>query len=178
MCGVLDDDEAAIVGDAAQRPHVGELAVEVHRQDPARAGADRSAHAVRIDQARRRLDVDEDRRGAGEQHGVRGGRKRHRRGDDLVAGANVERAQGDEQSHGARVRAHDSGRLGAAAAADQKSAHLVLERGDLRAKGEEERIEHAAERGGLLLAEPWGVLTDRLPHSRLGQTPEGHELAT
>ena len=101
---VFDDEEPASIGDRAERPHVGELAVEVHRKDAHRLRADRRAHGRRVDEARRRLDVDEARRRPEVQDRVRRRGERHRRRDDLVARPDVERPQGEEQAHRARVR--------------------------------------------------------------------------
>ena len=53
------------------------------------------------------LDVDEDRPRAEPRHDPGGGEERERRGDDLVAGSDAERHQGDQQRVGARRDADD-----------------------------------------------------------------------
>ncbi len=50
---VLEHRDAAALADLANRSHVGRLAIEVHRQDGARAPRDRALDALRVDVVRR-----------------------------------------------------------------------------------------------------------------------------
>ena len=73
--------------------HRGRVAVEVHRHDRHGARRDRRRDRVRVEAEAARLDVDEDRLGADQAHGVRGGGERERRHDDLVARPDAQRQQ-------------------------------------------------------------------------------------
>ncbi len=156
---------------ARSAPHVGQLAVQVHGQDAHGAVGDSRAHRGRIDEARRGLDVDELRLRAQVQDGVGGAREGHRRGDHLVAGAHVVRAQRHEKPHGARVGPDHVRRGRALAAAHQVRAELALERRDLGAQRQEESVEDLAPRRGLVLAELVAVELDLGQSRRHGATP-------
>src|SRR5438445_6836481 len=107
--------------------------------DRTRTRSDRALGRRKVERVRRRIDVDEDRRGARHHDRRRGGDEREGRRDDLVAGADAERGQGQTQ----RVRARgDAQRPGDAADGGQ----LLLERPALGAQHELARVEHA--RGG------------------------------
>ena len=79
------------------------LAVEVDRQDRLGARRDGGLDVGRVDRERRRVDVDEHRRGAAVVDGRHGGDERVRRRDDLVAGADAGGQQRQVQGAGAGV---------------------------------------------------------------------------
>ena len=112
LAAILDDGERASCGDAANRVHIGRLAVQVHGHDRPRSRGDGGVTGGGVDRQRIRLDVDDHRPGAGGDHrqtGIRGG---HRRDDDLVAGADVEGAKRERDRIGAVA---DADRMGGAA---------------------------------------------------------------
>ena len=127
---VLDDGQLVGVGDRPQRRHVGELAVEVNGQDRSGPWPHGPLDRRRVDQTGLGLDVGQDgpRPGLEDRVGRRG--EGHRRGDDLVAGPDVERAQGDQHAQRAAARSHHLGRH-AGAVACQVVAELALEGGHL-----------------------------------------------
>ena len=158
--GVLDDEEAVLIGEGPQRLHVGELSVQVNGEDPDRARTDCGADGGGIHEPRRRLHVDELRLRAQVENGARGRRERHRRGDDLVAGADVERPEREQKPHRARVGADDVGRDRAFASTNEEASELLLERRDLRPEGQKERVEDAAPGRGLVASELMAVELD------------------
>ena len=95
----------------------------------------------------RRVDVREDRRGAGERDRVGRRRERERRDDDLLTRADAGRQQTEVLPGGARVDG-DAGPAGPTCVGE-----LLLERGDLRALGEHAAAQHAVDRGTLLVAD-------------------------
>ena len=105
--GVFDQREMVTIADVAEARHVGELAVEVHRDDRARARRDRRFDRARIDEPGARVDVGEHRHGAVKERRVRRGDEGHRRGDDLVARRDTERVQREGEPHRAARDADD-----------------------------------------------------------------------
>ena len=91
--GVFDDDEIVPRRDRQHRLDVGRLSVQVDRHDGARARRDGGADRGRIDRVRLAVHVDEHGPGAGCRDRQHGRDERVRRGDDLVAGPDVERPQ-------------------------------------------------------------------------------------
>jgi hypothetical protein len=110
--GVLDDAKPVGLGEGVEAVAVHRQAGEVHRQNRAGRGGDGGRHAVEVEVARDRIDVDEDRPGADGEDDVAGGHPGERRGDDLVAGADPGQAQGD--LHRARAGVEDARRPAAA----------------------------------------------------------------
>ncbi len=121
---VFEHEDATSVGQRAERLHVGELPVEVNRQNPLRARGDGGLHVRRIEQPRLALDVDEDGRRARVEDRVRRRRKRHRRRDDLVARPDVQRLQRQQHPNRARARPDDVRRRGIRAVAHEERAEL------------------------------------------------------
>ena len=137
---VLDEKEPPLIGDRVlERAHVGELAVEMDRQNADGACADRRAHRRRVNQARGRLDVDELRDGSEMHDRVRRRGERHRRRDDLVARTYVERSQCEQKPHRAGIGTDDTRRR-RVPSADEKRPELLLEGRHLGPEREKERV--------------------------------------
>ena len=105
LAGVLHDREAV----GLERGHVGRVAEDVHRQQRGGAVGDRGRGGRGIEVERARVDVGEHRPGVLVEDRVGRGDERERRGHDLVAGLDADRAQPEVQrggagGHGARVR--------------------------------------------------------------------------
>ena len=83
--GVLEEHEAALVGDRLERVHGRGVAVEMNGHDGARALSDRCFDGCRRQRERQRVDVGEHRGGACDGHGVGGGREGEGGDDDFVA---------------------------------------------------------------------------------------------
>jgi hypothetical protein len=94
-------------------------------------------------------------------------RERHRRRDHLVARGHVERAQGEDQTRGARVGPDDVRRGRALSSPDEEAAELLLERRDLRSERQEEGVEHPSPGPGFLFAELVPVKLDLVRHGAL-----------
>jgi hypothetical protein len=88
-------------GNRVDLVHVGALAVQAHRHDGAGARRDRGLDTRGVDVAGVGLDVHPDRHAAQQDDGLRRGRERERRGDDLVARLQVQRHHRDQQRLGA-----------------------------------------------------------------------------
>ena len=94
---VLDDDQVMLLRERHHRVHVRRLPVEMDGHEGARARGDGGGSRFGVHVPRRRIDVDDHRRGAGVEHGV------DRRGegevgyDHLVARADVEGFESEVQ---------------------------------------------------------------------------------
>ena len=88
--GVLDDRDAARRGDLEDAFDGRGASADVDRNDGTRPRRDRARERVRGDGQRRRIDVDEHRRRAGERHRVDGRDEGEVRHDDFVSAANAE----------------------------------------------------------------------------------------
>lgn len=102
--GVLDQVEAALTRQVEQRAHVNRMARIVDWQNRACARRDGLRALLRVDVERVRLDIDQDRRRANMLDDVDRGAEGHRRGDDFVAGADVQRRQREVQPRRTRVQ--------------------------------------------------------------------------
>ena len=117
MGGVFDDLQAVIAGQGAQRVHVGQLPVQMHRHQRTDAAAgdaveqpaiaahtlllEEAAHRCRRQVVGGRVDVQEDRPGAGAGNRAAGGKEGVGRGDDLIARADVQGHECQQQCVGA-----------------------------------------------------------------------------
>ena len=90
---VFQHRELTVLGNLHDRVHVAGMAEDVHRQDRLGFRAEPFDDAVRIDAESVRPDIDEHRRGADHAHRLGTGEEGPRRGDDLVARADTQRAQ-------------------------------------------------------------------------------------
>ncbi len=135
---VGDHDQVVLAGDGMQRVVVGRQAVQIDRQDGARARRDRLFDSRRIEVEGPRVDVDEDRNGQVMQDGRGGGQEGQRRDDDLVARLAAGRGDGGVQR--GRARAERQGVL-----RPDEGGILLLERLDLRVMDADElaALEHA-----------------------------------
>jgi hypothetical protein len=95
--GILDDGHAGPAGDGQQGVHVGRPAEEVHRDDRLAAAADLPLDVGRVDEVGRRVDVGEDRHRPEAGHGAGRGEERVGGQHDLVAGADAEGHQGQQE---------------------------------------------------------------------------------
>ena len=136
---VLDDRQA----ERLQLVDGGGTAEEVHRHDRLRARGDPARDVGGVEVERDRIDVGEDRRGADPRDRLRGGVEREGGADHLVAGADPERVQ-DEDERVGPVR--DADRLLDA----ERLGGLALEPLDLGAEDEASALERALERVGQL----------------------------
>ncbi len=134
--GVGDHREPARPRDRLDGRHVGELAVQVHGHHRARARVDGAGHRGGIDVVSDGIDVHEHRGGAGERDGAARGHEGERRGDDLVAGPDLQRSKREEQGVGAGIEAHPIPRPGG-------RRQLLLQRPAFRPHDEARRGEHA-----------------------------------
>ena len=143
LAGVLDDGQPVTVGDGHDRVHVRRQAEQVDRADRLGPRRDGGLDPVGVDQVRVGLDVDEDRRRAGEQDRADGRVEGVADGDDLVARPQPE----------ARVDAHQ--RDGAVADRDRvldpdEGGEPLLELGDALAAGQHPALEDCGDGGDLL----------------------------
>ena len=99
--GVLDEAQPVRGGERLQRRHRARLTEEVHREDQLRLRGDRPLDLRDVEVERRRVDVDEDGHGAEARDAACRREEAERRGDDLVAGPEIERHQRDEERVGA-----------------------------------------------------------------------------
>ena len=104
LAGVLDDGQAVAVGDRLDHVHVGDEPEEVDRADRPGPRRDRRLDPLGVDQVGVRLDVDEDRRGAGVEDRVGRRGEGVRDGDDLVARPEAE--AGEDGHQGERAVGH------------------------------------------------------------------------
>ena len=89
LAGVLDNHQAALLGNFEDRIHVSGLPVKVDRNDGLGPLGDGGVHCVHIHRERARIDIHEYGRGAGVVNRRHSRNKGERDGDDLVARANV-----------------------------------------------------------------------------------------
>src|SRR5690606_29696473 len=162
--GVLDERDAAFGREREQGVVVGGAAEQVDHDDRAqpRAALGGGARRRGIEAVGGRVDVGEDRAGAEPRDRPRRREEREGRADHLVAGADAERLQREQQRVGARGAADRPARL-------DERGQLVLEGRDLLAEHERLALEDAIDRRADLLAQG-GVLRaqveegDRLAH--------------
>lgn len=102
---VFDDQQVVFLGDGHDFVHGAGVAVQVDGHDGAGAGRDLFADAFRVDVVRVWVDVREDGCGADGADAFGGGEEGEGCGDDLVAGADVQGSQADDQGVGAAVHA-------------------------------------------------------------------------
>ena len=105
LATVLDHHQTVLLGDLENRVHVGRLAIQVYWDDRLRLVGDRRLQCRHVQRERLRIDVDEDRRGAGVVDGRRGRDERERHGDDFIAPADTGRKQGEVQRARSRIHA-------------------------------------------------------------------------
>ena len=132
--GVLDQRQVGQLLEARGAPE------QVHRHDRLRPRRDLDLRGV--DVVRRRVDVGEDGRGAGERNDVRGRGKRVGGDDHLVAGPDPKGEDGEVEGGGAR-RDRD-GVLDLA-----RGGEARLELGDLVAHRQHPALQHLGDRGRL-----------------------------
>jgi len=131
MClgGVLNDQQAVLVGDGLNHLHLGRLAVQVYRQDRLGSGCDRRGKPTRIEVVCLRIVVDQNRGGPRVVNAQGRGDKRVRGGDDLVARSDPQALH--RQSEGIQAAAHADAIFGLAVGGE-----LLLERRQVRAGDE------------------------------------------
>ena len=100
LARVLDHRDAGGAGDLQERVEVDRGPVEVDGDHAAGLGADVLGHDLRGQQVRALVDVDEARRRPDEADGLGGRDEGVGRHDDLVAGPDAERAQGEDDRLG------------------------------------------------------------------------------
>ncbi len=151
---VFDDREPMLARDCVERVHVGHLAVEVHRHQRLHDAASAAVHEPVADDLafarerrgdrgrgeieRRRIDVAEERPCAEPRDDAGRREEGERRRDDLVARADVERHQRDEQRVGAGRDADSEGRL-------RVGRDLFFELRDVRSENEALRVADLAD---------------------------------
>ena len=106
VAGVLDDEEAVTVGDVANHVPVRAVADQVGGEDRLRARAHHLLDAAHVDLVAGLVHVDEGRHHARPHHGGDVGREGEHRGDDLVAGLQVEEVEGEVDGGGTGVHHH------------------------------------------------------------------------
>ena len=128
-----------------RQPELGELGErrgppeQMHRHDRLRAARDSFRDPLGVEVERVRIDVREDRRRADPRDRLGGGVERERRADHLVARADLERVQDEDD----RVRAvPDADRLAHA----EIARRLLLERADVRPEDELAALENVVDR--------------------------------
>ncbi len=94
---VFEDRHVPIAQDAAEAVHVRRMAIEMHGQEGARARRDRLRRPIDVDQARARLDIDQNRGGAYRLDGQGRRNKGVRGSDHLVPRTDPPGAQGQGQ---------------------------------------------------------------------------------
>jgi hypothetical protein len=124
---VLDDVDAAWAGEGEQFLHGRELAEEMDGNDGAGAGRDAAGDFGGIEAEGAGMDVGEDDLRAALVDALGGGDVGEGRGDDFVAGADVEGAEGEGEGVGAGVDAD-------AVAGAGVGGDLGFEGGDVRAE--------------------------------------------
>jgi hypothetical protein len=106
---VFDHLEAAGAGDGADPRHVHRAAKQVDRQQRFGGRGDRGLGLIQIDQVADRVHVDKHRRGAHGADRFGGGKEAEAGGDHLIAGADAQAPQRQDQGIGATVAAHRMG---------------------------------------------------------------------
>ncbi len=141
LSGVLNDDQLVASRDIENRIHFGALPVEMHQQDGARAAGDRSFDFGGVDVACRRVDIDENRRGADVPDGGHRGVKGEWNGDYFVAGLNAGRQQRQMERTGSGVDGHPVPRAAI-------TGEFLFQRGHFLAADELPAFEYAPNRRG------------------------------
>jgi hypothetical protein len=137
--GVLDDLEAARVGELDDRAHGGAEAVEVNRHDRAGARPDGSVELVGVERPRVRVHVHEHRPGTGALDAGDGRNAGVGRGEHLVARPHPHRLERQRDRVGARGDADGVPRSAV-------RRELALEALDCLAADEPAALEHARDR--------------------------------
>ena len=140
MCRILDDRQPCPRRDRQQGVHVGGAPEEMHGYDGPCPSTDLALHVGWIDEVGRGVDVREDRHGAQARDGAGRREERVAREDHLVAGADVERHE-REQERVAAGCARD--RVGHAEGTGQFVFQIV----DVGAEDEPPGVTDAVERG-------------------------------
>jgi hypothetical protein len=148
--GVLEERDAVPRGKAPQRPHVAELAVQVHGHDGRGAWADRGAGRRRVDEAGALLHIAQDGHCTGVDDGESRRDVRAGRHDDLVAAADSGCAE--QQRERGRARGGADAVCGATGPRPR-----CFEGHDFVAEDERAALDHALERR-TQLARHLGVL--------------------
>jgi len=136
---VLQEDQPVGVGERPERTHGGREAEEVDGQDRPRPRRQGSGDTVGVQGQRGGVDVGEDRSRAHLEDGRGGGHEREGRGDDLVSGAEVERAE--EEPERVRSGGHADGVLDA-----ERGSTLGFQRLSLGPQDEPSTPQHAPHR--------------------------------
>ena len=103
---ILDHPQAVAAGDGADPLHVHRAAEQMHRHQGTGGGCDRRLDLIQIDQIGVRVHVHEHGRGAHGADRLGGGEEAEGAGDHLVAGADAQGPQRQDQGIGAAVAAH------------------------------------------------------------------------
>ena len=164
--GVLEHGQAMCLGQALHAVHVRRLAKQMHRDDRLGVAGNAPLGGGDVDVEIGVKRVDEHRRRAGAGDRACGCKKRERRAQHLVAGADAQRHQRKQQRVGAGADPNNVPR-------PNRLGGPILEPGHLRPEDELRRVEHARE-GGLQLSGEWLVLcakieqrdVDRFSHGR------------
>ncbi len=136
---VLDDGEVAASGDLQQGVHLRALAEQVHRQQGPGLGRQRRLHPLGIEVEGLGVDVGEARARADLVGAGGGGEERERAGQHLVARADLQRSEGQDQGVGARGAADRGAGAGV-------SGDFLFEPGDLFTEDELLRVDHSLQR--------------------------------
>ncbi len=137
MRRVLENEQSVSVGEGTEGAHVGELSVEVNRENADRSRPDSGPNGARIDETGRRLDVDENgHRADMKDRGCRGS-ERHGSGHDLVSRTDPERPERHDQSRCARIDTYDLGHHRVSTISNKEPPEFALEGGNLRPQRQE-----------------------------------------
>ena len=149
LAAIFDERESLAAGERREGRHIRGLAVQVHRQQRRRPARDRLLGSSRVQREPLGIDVGKHRASARHDNRDRRVRGRERRRDDLVSGADAERAKNQRERVGAVADADRVRRAG-------RGRELLLECLDLGPQHEPRAIDHAPDRladGGRLLGE-------------------------
>ena len=164
---ILDHAQAVPRARLNDRVHIGRLAIEMHRDDRGGApgGGSRSAasRAAGIERDSGRLDVDEQRLGAGELDRGDGRHRGMRDGQDVIAGA-------DPSARSARTSASVPLADADAVAAADKGGEFAARSRRPRAQGCNAAVQHARDRGVDLAP----VRSDSRPGDRSAESERRH----
>jgi hypothetical protein len=139
LARILDHDELVAGRDVHDRIEIGGVTVEVNRQDAARLRSDEALDALGVEVHRHGVHVTEDGDGAETRDRESRERRGHRRGDDLVTGADATGFEGEDESVG-------SVRDGDRVLHSHVGGEFLLERLHLGAEDEPAAIEDARDR--------------------------------
>ena len=153
--GVLDDEEAHLVGEGHDVAHRGRIAERVDRHDGSRVHGHGRLQMVRARGERGRVDVREAGLCPGLLHGVGRCREGEGRHHDVITGAHTEGVQGEVQRGRTRRGRHRE--VGA-----DRVGHPAFEGGDHRTLGEVSGAKHAVDGGELGVAKGGIGETDSL----------------